>query len=314
MILPRLLQAIPLLFIIVGLNFVILHLSPGDPAIILAGPQAPPEHIDALRKELGLDKPLIEQLTLYFKRILVGDLGYSYTYRRPVISVIGERLVWTLMLTIVAFILSLVLGVALGVVSSRYAGWGNQLAQVAALIGYSVPEFWLGMICILVFGLYLRMFPTQGVVTPGLTGLNYAIDVLRHLLLPALVLAANRIALYSRLTRASMLEVLQENYIVTAKSKGLDEFTILYKHALRNALLPIITVIGIQFRLFFTGAVLVETVFAWPGIGRLTFDSIGSRDYGILMAIFLVVSFLVVLGNLIADFAYAYADPRVRYN
>lgn len=307
-------QAIPLLFIIVALNFVILHLSPGDPAIILAGAQAPPEHINALRKELGLDKPLFEQLTLYFKTVLVGDLGYSYTYRRPVISVIGERLVWTLMLTVVAFILSLVLGVALGVVSSRYGGWGNRLAQVGALIGYSVPEFWLGMICILVFGLYLRLFPTQGVVTPGLTGLNYAIDVLRHLFLPALVLGLNRIALYSRLTRASMLEVLQENYIVTAKSKGLDELTILYKHALRNALLPIITVIGIQFRLLFTGAVLVETVFAWPGIGRLTFDSIGSRDYGILMAIFLVVSFLVVLGNLIADIAYAYADPRVRFS
>lgn len=309
----RILVAIPLIFVILLINFAIIRAAPGDPAIIVAGPDAPAGYVMQVRKEMGLDKPIPEQLFIYIRDVLRGDLGYSWEWRRDVLGLILERLGATLLLMSVSMVISIVVGIFVGVMSSKKPfSKQDNITQVLSLIFASMPTFWTGMVVILIFGLYLGLFPTQGMMTIGLRGLDQWLDVAWHLILPATVVGLSRLALYSRLVRSSMLEVLGQDYILTAWSKGCSERTVFYKHALRNALLPIVTRIGMMLQSLFTGTVLVEVVFSWPGIGTLTFGSINSRDYNTVLSIFLIVSIITILGNLIADMLYFYVDPRTR--
>jgi peptide/nickel transport system permease protein len=315
-ILKRILQSIPLILAVIVINFLIIHLAPGDPATMLAGEQATPQWIEQTRREFGLDKPLVEQLGIYLIKVVQFDLGYSYSSRASVLALISERIPATLLLMGVALIIATVMGVVLGVLSSKkpYSLFDNAVTS-ASLAGYSIPIFWLGQILMLLFVLWLPWFPAGGMtsVREGYVGLAYVVDVLHHLILPAFALSAWYLAIISRLTRSSMLEVLREDYIVLARSKGLDERTVLYKHALRNALLPIITFVGMTVGLMLGGAVLTETVFGWPGLGRLMYSSISSRDYPVLLGLLLFISATVILVNLATDIVYALNDPRITY-
>jgi len=301
---------------VVVVNFVIIHLAPGNPIDILVGDfPAPPEYVARLSRDFGLDRPLWEQLFLYFGRLVQGDLGFSFANRQPVLGVILDRLPATLLLSGTALVLAAVLGVALGVLSSRrpYSILDN-FTSVLSLVGFSMPVFWLGQLLIMGFALELRWFPAQGMVSlrADPSGWGRMLSIAAHLILPALALSVRFLALNSRISRASMLEILRQEYIVTARAKGLSEGRIVYIHALRNSMLPIVTVIGFNFGFLLAGSALVETVFAWPGIGRLLYDSITSRDYPVIMGIFLAVCAGIIIVNLLTDIAYAYLDPRVK--
>jgi peptide/nickel transport system permease protein len=314
----RVIQLIPLIIGIICMDFIIIHLAPGDPTQMLGGELtgAPPEYQEKLRKELGLDKPLWEQLLIYMKTILSGNFGYSFVYRSSVFNLIMERVPNTLILIFSSMLFSIVIGILLGINAAKkpYSLVDNITTSVS-LLGYSIPNFWLGVVLLLVFSLYLGMFPIQGMYTLGveLTGLDYVIDVLRHLFLPMIVLGTSQLAMYTRLIRTSMLEVLDQDYILTARAKGCNESQILYDHALKNALLPTVTVIGLNLGFILTGSILTETVFAWPGIGRLMYDAIFVRDYPILLGIFTLISMCVVFATLLTDITYAFLDPRIRY-
>lgn len=316
--LKRIVQVIPLILGIICIDFMIIHLAPGDPTQMLGGELtgAPPEYQEKLRKDLGLDKPLWVQLYIYIKTILSGNLGYSFVYRSSVLDLIMKQVPNTLMLILSSMLFSIALGIFLGVHAARkpYSLFDN-VTTSAALLGYSIPNFWLGVVLLLVFSLHLRIFPVQGMYTLGrdLTGLDHAIDVIRHLFLPMIVLGTSQLAMYTRLIRTSMLEVLDQDYILTAKAKGCSESQVLYDHALKNALLPTVTVIGLNLGFVLTGSILTETVFAWPGIGRLMYDAIFLRDYPLLLGIFTLISICVVIATLLTDITYGFLDPRIRY-
>jgi peptide/nickel transport system permease protein len=313
----RFLHAIPLLIGIIVVNFLVIHLAPGDPVLVLIGDMpAPPEYEAELRHLFGLDKPLYVQLLLYFKEVIHGNLGFSFFYKQPVLDIVLGRMAATMYLMLSTLIFSAVVGVIFGVVSSKrpYSIQDNVIT-VVSIISYSVPVFWLGQMMLLYLSLKLDLFPISGMFSQreGYAGIRYALDVGYHLVLPVLALSTRHIALTSRLTRASMLEVMSEDYIITARAKGLDEKKVLVRHGLRNALLPVVTIVGLSFRFLLAGSVLVETVFAWPGIGRLMYDSIAIRDYPVLMGILLLVSSVVIIANLAIDILYGFLDPRVRY-
>lgn len=314
----RLIQIIPLIFGIICLDFIIVHLAPGDPTQMLGGELtgAPPEYQEKLRQELGLDKPLWIQLVLYIKTILGGNLGYSFVYRSSVLNLILERVPNTLILIGSSMLFSILLGIFLGINAAKkpYSLIDN-ITTTISLLGYSIPNFWLGVILLLVLALYMGIFPTQGMFTVGkeLVGLEYLYDVLKHLILPMIVLGTSQLAMYTRLMRTSMLEVLDQDYILTARAKGCNESQILYDHALKNALLPTVTVIGLNLGFVLTGSILTETVFAWPGIGRLMYDAIFIRDYPVLLGIFTLISICVIFATLLTDITYAFLDPRIRY-
>jgi len=309
----RMLQIFPVLLGVVVINFVIIHIAPGNPAVIMAGGEAPPEYIGMLEEEWGLNKPLHEQFVTYLVNLLRGNLGYSYKYRAPVLDVILERLPATLLLTGTAFLIAVLAGVILGVSSSKKPfSFEDNTIMLGSLVFYSMPNFWTGLMAIIILSLRLGLFPVQGMQSFG-ADLNSALDLIWHLILPATTLGLVQLALYARLTRSSMLEELRKDYITTARSKGLDDRSILYRHALKNALIPTITIIGIRLSFMFTGAVVTETIFAWPGIGRLMYDSIYTRDYPLLMGIFVISSAVTVLANFLADIAYCIVDPRIRY-
>jgi ABC-type dipeptide/oligopeptide/nickel transport system permease component len=317
-ILRRLIQSIPTLFGVIIINFLLIHTAPGDPiSRFLGGQEASPEYIQNLRAMFGLDKPLPIQLIIYIKEVLCGNLGYSFASQQPVMKLIMERVPATLLLIFTALIFATLVGMLMGVISSRrpYSMVDNMNTFIA-LIGYSLPVFWLGQILLITFSLEIRIFPAQGMFSlrEPTVGFSRILDVAYHLILPALALSFHYIAINSRFTRASMLEVLDQDYITTARSKGLPEKTIIYKHALRNALLPVVTLIGMNFGVAFAGAVLTETVFAWPGLGRLMLDGIYSRDYPLLMGMFIVISIMVIFSNLITDVIYSLLDPRIRYH
>jgi len=261
-----------------------------------------------------LDQPLPVRLLIYVRNVLTGNLGYSYIQNANVADVIYSKLGNTLLLTVTGFLIQVLGGILLGVVAAwRRNSIVDATVSVASLLLWSMPYFWMGILSIVVFSFYLGLLPIGGMSTPGVTGSALYLDMARHLILPASVLGLGALGLYSRMTRSSMLEVMHQDYMLTAWAKGLGERSVLLKHALRNALLPLITLIGLGMGNLFMGAVLVEIVFRWPGMGTLIYDSIIARDYAMVQTVFLILSIIVVLANLAADIAYAIVDPRIRY-
>ena len=312
----RIAHAVPLVLGVVVVNFTLIHLAPGDPILALIGEfQASPEFIQSVRQQFGLDRPLPVQLALYLWNLLWGDFGHSFVFKQPVLSVILERVPATVLLMAAALLYATLCGALFGVISSRrqYSRTDNTFTLLS-LVGYSMPVFWLGQILLILFALKLPLFPAQGMesLREAYTGLARGLDILHHLVLPAFALGLGYLAVDVRFTRASMIEVMAQDYIRTARAKGLSERTVFYKHGLRNALIPLVTITGLNFGFLLAGAVLTETVFAWPGLGRLMYDSIYSRDYPVLMGMFVVISFAVIIVNLLTDILYSTLDPRIR--
>jgi peptide/nickel transport system permease protein len=316
-VLMRLAQLLPIVLVIVVVNFFLIRLAPGDPIAYIIGDAAiSPEYVAELRSKLGLDDSLLRQLLIYLGNIAQGDFGYSFVSRQPVLEVILARLPATLLLMITQYVLAIAAGLMLGVISARRQGSALDTAvTMVSVVGYAMPVFWLGQMLMLIFANKLGWFPAQGMLSLryDLGPLEKAVDIAHHLVLPAVTLAFFNLALIARLTRANMLQVLRLEYVIFARSKGLPERAVVYRHALRNAVLPVVTVIGMNIKTLITGAVLTETVVAWPGLGRLTYDAIYARDYPVLMAMFIFVGLLVVIANLITDIAYAALDPRIRF-
>ena len=311
----RLLEAIPLLLGVLALTFVLVHVAPGDPVRILAGDGGDEAYYATMRAKFGLDRPLPEQLVIYFASALHGDFGYSYVQRRPVFDVIADRVPATALLMLPALAVSVILGILLGVVAARRADRPpDHVITVATLVGGATPAFWLGQVLVLVFAAGLGWLPVQGMTSArGVSpGLDAAVDLVRHLVLPVATLGLLQLALVTRVTRTGLIDELREDYVRTAYAKGLRPATVVRRHALRNVLLPVVTIVGSHFGTLLTGAVLTEIIFAWPGLGRLLFDATTSRDYPLLMAMFLVASLSVIVANLLTDIAYTLLDPRVR--
>jgi peptide/nickel transport system permease protein len=315
--LSQLLRALALVLAVVVLNFVLVHAAPGDPVETIAGASGgmSEELKGQLRTQYGLDRPLYEQLGVYLAKVARGDLGHSYYFNLPVGGLILERLAATLLLVITAVLAAFSIGTTLGVLSSRKPnGLLSQTINVLSLVGFAAPVFWVGMMLMVLLASMVPIFPVAGMreADASATGFRAAIDVAHHLVLPALTLALVYIAQYSRLARASMLDVLGSDYIRTARSKGLPERVILYKHALRNAVLPVVTMLGLQFGNVLAGAILVETVFNWPGLGRLAFESVLRRDYPTILGLLLFSSIVVVVMNQLTDLCYRLIDPRIK--
>lgn len=309
-------KMIAVVLAIVVVNFLLIHAAPGDPASVIAGQSgaADPKFLAQLREQFGLDRPLSVQLWLYVKGVIQLDLGISHRQGRTVASLLLERLPATLLLTGTAFVFAAVAGVGLGAAAARRVGrWADTVITVLALGFYATPIFWVGLMLVLVFSVWLGWLPSFGMGTVGadLHGFAAVADVVPYLVLPALTLGLFYMAVYARLTRASMLEVADQDFVRTARAKGVPEGRILRRHILRNALLPVITYAGVQAGQLIGGSILVETVFAWPGIGRLAFEALLARDYPVLLGVFLCTSVLVVLFNLATDLLYRIADPRM---
>lgn len=315
-VLRRLLLVVPVVLCIATLNFVLLHLAPGDAAEIVAGQSGhgSVEFVAELRRDFGLDRPLHEQYGIFVLKLLSLDLGYSHVQATPVALLIAERLPATLMLMVTALGAAMLGGVILGVLAATRRGtWVDALVSVGALLAYAVPTFWLGLMLIVLFSIHLNLLPSGGMfdVTAGRAGLAHVLDVARHLVLPALTLALFYLAVYTRVMRSSMLEVYGLEYIITARAKGLGERAIAWRHAARNAALPVLTLAGVQFGHLLGGSILIETVFGWPGLGRLVFDALSQRDLNTLLGILFVSSVVVVLVNLLVDLVYGWLDPRI---
>jgi peptide/nickel transport system permease protein len=309
-------QAVPIVLGIAVFNFALLHLAPGDAADVLAGEAggATPEYVQQLRSRFGLDQPLPVQLGRYLLNVARLDLGFSFRHNMPVSELIFSRLPATLLLMVSAIALAFGLGVLLGVTAARRVNrLADNLISVAALLVYATPIFWLGLMMILLFSVHLGWLPSGGMVTVGadLAGLARAADVARHVVLPAVALSLFYTALYTRLMRASMLEVFNLEFVTTARAKGLGERAVAWRHVLRNALLPMVTMLGLQTGSLLGGSVLVETVFGWPGLGRLAFEAVLQRDHNLLLGILLLSSVLVVAVNMVVDMLYAVLDPRI---
>jgi len=306
-----------LLLAVLVLNFSLIHMAPGDVADTIAQSMggADEEILDQIRADYGLDQPFIVQLFSYMGRVLRFDLGYSFFYQMPVTDLILQRLPATLLLVFVAQILAMIIGVVMGVISARKPnGILSHFVTFFALFGYSAPVFWTGILLLIGFSLKIQWFPVAGMRDVTLIGGFWVQfwDVARHLVLPVVALSSIFLALYSRLARATMMETLGSDYVRTAKAKGLPERQVVYKHALKNALSPVITLAGLQFSAVVSGAVLVETVFSWPGLGTLAFQSIIARDTPTILGILFFSALMVIVGNLLTDFALRAVDPRMR--
>jgi peptide/nickel transport system permease protein len=327
----RLLQLIPVLLGMTFIVFMIIRAIPGNPAQVILGQQATKEAIEALTKELGLDKPWYTQYFNYLAGLFQGDLGTSIRTSTPVTEEIWPYLAATIELSLAAMIIAVFIGVNAGIISAWFQNsWFDYVAMVLALVGVSMPIFWLGLMEQWIFGIELNLLPTFGredVLNPvtAVTHL-YVLDtmingqydqlvgVLKHLVLPSVALATIPMAIIARMTRSSMLEVMRSDYIRTARAKGMRMFWVVYKHSLKNAVIPILTVIGLQMGLLLGGAILTETIFGWPGIGRYIYDAISFRDYPVIQSGILVVATIFVFINLIVDLLYAAIDPRIKYN
>lgn len=313
----RVLQAIPIVIGIVILNFLLLQLAPGDAATVLAGEAggAPPEYMALLRQRFGLDQPVYVQLLLYLKNVLSLDLGYSFRHGMPVFRLILDRLWPTLLLMGATLVLSVGSGVLLGLLAaSRVNSWRDNLISVAAVVAYATPLFWIGLMLILLFSIKLDWFPTTGMedVVAFHEGFARVLDIAHHLVLPTLTLSLFYMALYTRLMRAAMLDQRGMDYVTTARAKGLTERQITRRHVIRNAVLPVVTMAGVQVGSLLGGSVVVESVFAWPGLGSLAFQSLFARDFNLLLGIFFLSACLVVVVNLVIDLVYAGLDPRIQ--
>jgi peptide/nickel transport system permease protein len=309
-VLRRLLAVVPVMLVVATVAFVLIHLAPGDPASVIAGPYASADDVAKLRHQLGLDESLPVQLVRWYGRLLRGDLGDSIFLRRPVTEAIADRLEPTLLLTTWATLIAVLIGVPAGILSARYHNSAvDQSLMGLALVGLSVPNFLLGLLMILVFGVWLRWLPVAGYV-PLDGGLW---PNLRSLLMPSLALGLVQSALIARITRSSMLDVLREQFVLTGRAKGLAENIVVYKHALKNAIIPTLTVIGITFALLIGGAVVIETVFNIPGLGRLIISAVLRRDYPVIQGVVLLIAVTYTAVNLLVDLAYLVVDPRVRY-
>jgi peptide/nickel transport system permease protein len=308
----RLLLLLPVLLGVSVVVFLVLHLSPGDPAEIMLGSQATQEDLARLRRELGLTEPLHVQYLTWVAHVARGDLGRSLWMKRPVLNEVLNRYKATLVLTASGLMLSTLGGIALGVASAvRPNSFLDRASAVTSLFGASMPVFWLGIVLMVVFSLWLGWLPASGMWAPyGEGGLR---DLLAHLALPAVTLAAASLTIIARLTRSAMLEILSQDYIRTARAKGLVEQRVLFRHGLENALIPIVTVVGVQAGYLLGGAVLTETVFAWPGVGLLMVQGILARDFPLVQGCVLVIALTFVLINLAVDLLYAWLDPRIQY-
>ena len=318
MIVVRVAYAIALLIAVIVLNFTMMHLAPGDVAdtIAQASGGADQETLDAIRRDYGLDQPFFVQLGTYVWKVLQFDLGHSFFYNQPVLDLMFERVPATLLLVVTAQVLAIIIGVLLGVLSARTPnGITSHFVTLFALFGYSAPVFWTGILLLIAFSLMIPLFPVAGMRDVTLADQDFltrAIDTAHHMVLPVITLASIFLALYSRLCRASMLEVLGSDYIRTAKAKGLSDRQIVYKHGLKNALSPVVTLAGLQFSAVVSGAVLVETVFSWPGLGTLALQSIIARDTPVILGILFFSALVVIVVNLITDVVLRTIDPRIR--
>ena len=313
----RLLQALLLIAAVVVLNFALVHAAPGDPVETIAGASGGmTEEMKAeLRQNYGLDQPLPVQLGVYLARVARFDLGYSYFFNLPVSGLIGERIPATLLLVLCSVVWAFLAGTALGVLAARKPnGWLSQVITVLSMVGFAAPVFWSGMMLVILFGSVFPIFPISDMRAVDSSGGGWwdMVDVAHHLVLPSVTLGLVYLAQYSRLARASMLEVMGADFIRTARAKGLAERFVLYKHALRNAVLPVITVLGLQFGNVMAGAILVETVFNWPGLGRLAYEAVLRRDYPTVLGVLLFSSVVVLVMNQLTDVAYRLVDPRIK--
>lgn len=302
-IMRRLLQLIPVLLGVIFVVFLIMHMVPGDPAVLLAGESASPKQVEQLRHNLGLDEPLFTQYITYVKDVLQGDLGTSYRSNRPVLDEIMVRLPTTIELAVASIFVTVVLGLLAGIISATKQFSITDISiMIVALLGVSLPNFWLGLMLILYFSVQIQIFPVSGWGT------------FMHVILPAITLGTAGAGIVARMTRSSMLEVINQDYIRTAKAKGVKHQVIIYKHALKNALIPVVTVVGLQFGALLGGTVLTETVFAINGVGRLMIDAIRMRDFPVVQGSILVVSVIFVLVNMVVDISYRFLNKRIDLN
>jgi ABC-type dipeptide/oligopeptide/nickel transport system permease component len=311
--LQRLLQLIPVLFGVSVITFSIVHLAPGDPALLLAPSDATMEEIEKVRHGLGLDRPLPVQYITWLGNVLTGDLGMSFFASQPVLELILERFPATILLTAAAMGFAIIVGVSLGLAASlRRDTLLDRVTMVGSVLGWSMPPFWIGLVLIIFFAVKLRWLPTGGMYS--ISALEPTVpDVAKHLILPAFTLGVRHMSYVARLTRSSMLEVLGEDYVRTARAKGLVERVIVMRHALRNTLIPVVTVAGVSVGRLLGGAVVVETVFGWPGLGMLTVKGILERDFPLVQGSVLFIATTFVLVNFLVDMLYAWIDPRIRY-
>jgi peptide/nickel transport system permease protein len=313
----RLLKGVVVLFFIIVVNFVLIRMAPGDPVSVMAGESGNADEVfmQQVRHEFGLDKSIPEQLWAYVKHIVVLDFGQSYRQQRPIRDILLERVKATLLLTLTAYLIALVPGVILGIFSAKYAGRaGDYLITTMSLLFYAMPLFWVALMAILVFSVWLDWLPAYGITNldrPS-TGLAWVADVAHHLILPAMTLGLFYMAVYARMARTTVREALQNDYVRTARAKGVGEGRILRAHVLRNALLPIITLAGLNAGHLVGGSVVIETVFAWPGIGHLAFEAVLQRDYNMLLGVFFLTSAMVIFFNILTDLAYSIVDPRIQ--
>ncbi len=313
----RVLHGLPIIFAIVIVNFFLVRLAPGDAAQVLAGESgaATEEYMRQIREQFGLDQPLYVQFLSYMKNLLFFDLGYSFRHGREVSSLIFERLGATALLMGASMVLSVGFGILLGAIAAiKDRTFLSNMIMILAIVSYATPLFWVGLMLIIVFSLNLGWFPTSGIATIGapLGFWDSALDVAHHLVLPALSLSFFYMALYTRLMRASMLETLGQDFIKTAHAKGISEGQVVRKHALRNAIMPVLTMAGVQVSAMLGGSVIIESVFGWPGLGLLAFESLFARDLNLLLGIFFLSSILVVVTNAIVDVIYTIVDPRIQ--
>ncbi len=314
----RILQAVLLVVIVLTITFFLLHLAPGDPMLRYYHPDISPETIAEIRERLGLDRPVFEQYLRWMGSFIRGDFGVSLRFNRPVSELLAETIPNTLRLTVASLLLYILIGGALGILSAvrRYSVF-DRVNTIAALFIYSIPSFWLALMLILLFSLKAGILPSSHMESIGageLGGIALLWNRLRHLVLPAFVLGVASAAGMARYMRGSMLDVLREDYIRTARAKGLPEGRVFLKHALKNAAIPVVTIIGLSIPFLLGGSVIVEKIFSWPGMGRLMVDAIYSRDYPVVLAVNFVVAVMVIVGNLVADIGYALLDPRITYS
>jgi len=305
----RLLQVIPTLFFVLLTVFLLMKLIPGDPARVLLGPEARPQDIERFRSELGLDEPVITQFAIYIGRVFTGNFGRSLIYRQDVLTLVFDRIPTTLLLSFSALFLAVIVGIPAGILAATKHNTFHDLSiTILSLVGISIPIFWFGMILIVIFALQLGWLPAVGMgrLSNGLW------DVIRHIILPSTALGILSMGTITRFTRSSMLEVLRQDYVRTAKAKGLNRGLVLYRHALRNALVPIVTVVGLQLGSLLAGAVITETVFALPGLGKLMVDAILRRDFLLVQGEVLMIAFFYILVNFLVDVLYAVLNPKIR--